>query len=105
MADIDVDTGSWRRHVTEAEGIGQAVEQGGSAYMAALDGNVFGIFTPVILPVYMTVSQIFAQRNTESGQRVKAGAKLLSSAADDFERNEQTWKARFDAFGQQMGAY
>lgn len=44
------------------------VEQGGSTYMAALDGNVFGVFTPTILPAYRAVSEIFAQRNTEFGQ-------------------------------------
>jgi len=68
MADIDINTDSWRTHAGDTAGIGQTVEQGGSAYMAALDGNVFGVFTPLILPAYTAVSEIFAQRNTEFGQ-------------------------------------
>ena len=73
--------------------------------MAALDGNVFGVFTPVILPVYTAVSEIFAQRNTEFGQRVQKGAELLKSAANDFDRNEQTLQERFNSIGQQIGEH
>lgn len=35
MADIDINTDSWRTHAGDTAGIGQTVEQGGSAYMAA----------------------------------------------------------------------
>ena len=97
MADIDINTDSWRTHAGDTAGIGQTVEQGGSAYMAALDGNVFGVYT--------AVSQIFAQRNTEFGQRVQKGAELLKNAANDFDRNEQTLQERFNSIGQQIGEH
>ena len=58
MADIDINTDSWRTHAGDTAGIGQTVEQGGSAYMAALDGNVFGVFTPLILPAYTAVPNV-----------------------------------------------
>ena len=105
MADIKIDTSTWRSHAGDVEGIGQVVEQGGSAYMAALDGNVFGVFTPMILPAYTVVSEIFAQRNTEFGQRVQKGAELLKNAANDFDRNEQTLQERFNSIGQQIGEH
>ena len=105
MADIDIETDSWRTHASDATGIGQVVEQGGSAYMAALDGNVFGVFTPMILPAYTAVSEIFAQRNTEFGQRVQKGAELLKNAANDFDQNEQTLQERFNSIGQQIGEH
>ena len=73
MADIDINTDSWRSHAQQVDGIGRVVEQGGSAYMAALDGNVFGVFTPMVLPAYITVSRIFAQRNTEFVSVVQKG--------------------------------
>lgn len=103
MTDVNIETDSWRNHAQQVDGIGRVVEQGGSAYMAALDGNVFGVFTPMVLPAYVIVSQIFAQRNTEFGQRVQKGAELLKNAADDFDRNEQAGKASFNAFGQKIG--
>ncbi len=105
MADIDIDTNSWRSHAEQVDGIGKVVEQGGSAYMAALDGNVFGVFTPVILPTYMVVSEIFAQRNAESGQRVQKGATLMRKAARDFDSNEECGAASFMIIGLRFGAY
>lgn len=105
MADIDINTDSWRSHAQQVDGIGRVVEQGGSAYMAALDGNVFGVFTPMVLPAYITVSRIFAQRNTEFGQRVQKGTELLKNAANDFDRNEQTLQERFNSIGQQIGEH
>lgn len=105
MADIDINTDSWRTHAGDTAGIGQTVEQGGSAYMAALDGNVFGVFTPLILPVYTVVSNSFALRNAEFGQRVQKGAELLKNAANDFDRNEQAWQERFNSIGQQIGEH
>ena len=105
MADIKIDTSTWRRHAGDVEGIGQAVTQSASAYTAALDGNVFGVFTPMILPAYTAVSDIFAQRNTEFGQRVQKGAELLKNAANDFDQNEQTLQERFNSIGQQIGEH
>lgn len=105
MADIDINTDSWRSHAQQVDGIGRVVEQGGSAYMAALDGNVFGVFTPMVLPAYITVSQIFAQRNTEFGQRVQKGAELLKNAANDFDQNEHTLQERFNSISQQIGEH
>lgn len=105
MADIDIETDSWRTHAGAATGIGQVVEQGGSAYMAALDGRVFGCFTNMILPVYTTVSAAFALQNIAFGQRVQKGAELLKGAANDFDRNEQTLQERFNSIGQQIGEH
>ena len=105
MADIDIETDSWRTHAGDATGIGQVVEQGGSAYTAALDDQAFGIFTKLILPAYTMTSASFAQCNSTFGQRVQKAAELLKGAANDFDRNEQTWQERFNSIGQQIGQH
>lgn len=103
MADIKIDTSTWRSHAGDVEGIGQAVAQSASAYTAALDGNVFGVFTPIVLPAYLTVSSLFSSANTASGESLQKGAESLKEAADNFDRNEQAWQTVLNAIRQQLG--